>query len=47
MVNLNFGTTATVQTMSKRYFETLPLLPPYPALSFLYIRIQKITGYPE
>ena len=31
MVNLSFGTTATVQTLSKRYFETLPLLPPYPS----------------
>ncbi|MCF8113765.1 MAG: FGGY-family carbohydrate kinase [Desulfotignum sp.] len=31
MVNLSFGTTATVQTMSDRYFETLPLMPPYPA----------------
>ncbi len=31
MVSLSFGTTATVQTMSKRYFETLPLMPPYPA----------------
>lgn len=31
MVNLSFGTTATVQTASDRYFETLPLMPPYPA----------------
>jgi len=31
MVNLSFGTAATVQTLSKRYFETLPLLPPYPS----------------
>ena len=31
MVNLSFGTTATVQTVSNRYFETLPLLPPYPS----------------
>ncbi|MFO7989615.1 MAG: FGGY-family carbohydrate kinase [Desulfotignum sp.] len=31
MVNLSFGTTATVQTVSNRYFETLPLMPPYPS----------------
>ncbi|MEX1298434.1 MAG: FGGY-family carbohydrate kinase, partial [Desulfotignum sp.] len=31
MVNLSFGTTATVQTLSDRYFETLPLMPPYPS----------------
>jgi sugar (pentulose or hexulose) kinase len=31
MVNVSFGTTATVQTVSDRYFETLPLMPPYPS----------------
>lgn len=31
MVNLSFGTTATVQTTTKRYFEALPFMPPYPA----------------
>lgn len=31
VINLSFGTTATVQTVSNRYFETLPLLPPYPS----------------
>ncbi len=31
MASLSFGTTATVQTTSKRYFETLPFMPPYPA----------------
>jgi sugar (pentulose or hexulose) kinase len=30
-VNLSFGTTATVQTVTDRYFETLPLIPPYPS----------------
>ena len=29
--SLSFGTTATVQTTSPSYFETLPFLPPYPA----------------
>lgn len=31
MASLSFGTTATVQTTSRRYFETLPFMPPYPA----------------
>ncbi len=31
MASLSFGTTATVQTMAKKYFETLPFMPPYPA----------------
>lgn len=31
MVSLSFGTTATVQTTSDRYFETLAFMPPYPA----------------
>jgi sugar (pentulose or hexulose) kinase len=31
MVSLSFGTTATVQTTSKRYFETIPFMPPYPS----------------
>ncbi|HCY84178.1 MAG TPA: carbohydrate kinase [Desulfobacteraceae bacterium] len=31
MVSLSFGTTATVQTTSERYFEAIPLMPPYPA----------------
>ncbi|MCK5835690.1 MAG: FGGY-family carbohydrate kinase [Desulfobacula sp.] len=31
MVNLSFGTTATVQTASSKYFETIRLMPPYPA----------------
>lgn len=31
MVSLSFGTTATVQTTSKRYFEAIPFMPPYPA----------------
>jgi len=31
MVSLSFGTTATVQTTSKKYFEATPFMPPYPA----------------
>jgi sugar (pentulose or hexulose) kinase len=31
MVSLSFGTTATVQTCTDRYFESIPLMPPYPA----------------
>lgn len=31
MASLSFGTTATVQTTSKKYFETIPFMPPYPA----------------
>ncbi|MFZ5572453.1 MAG: FGGY-family carbohydrate kinase [Thermodesulfobacteriota bacterium] len=31
MASLSFGTTATVQTTSRKYFETLPFMPPYPA----------------
>jgi sugar (pentulose or hexulose) kinase len=31
MVSLSFGTTATVQTISKKYFEAVPFMPPYPA----------------
>ena len=31
MVSLSFGTTATVQTTSRRYFEAIPMMPPYPA----------------
>ncbi len=31
MVSLSFGTTATVQTTSKKYFEAIPFMPPYPA----------------
>ncbi len=31
MVSLSFGTTATVQTTAKKYFETIPFMPPYPA----------------
>ncbi|WP_245809202.1 FGGY-family carbohydrate kinase [Desulfamplus magnetovallimortis] len=30
-VSLSFGTTATIQTTSKLYFEPLPFMPPYPA----------------
>jgi sugar (pentulose or hexulose) kinase len=30
--SLSFGTTATVQTTSKRYFEALRFMPPYPAV---------------
>jgi sugar (pentulose or hexulose) kinase len=32
MVSLSFGTTATVQTTSKNYFEPIRFMPPYPAL---------------
>lgn len=32
MVSLSFGTTATVQTTSKRYFEPIRFMPPYPAV---------------
>ena len=32
MVSLSFGTTATVQTTSQKYFEPLKFMPPYPAL---------------
>lgn len=31
MVSLSFGTTATVQTTTDRYFKAIPLMPPYPA----------------
>jgi len=31
MASLSFGTTATVQTTSKKYFEPLKFMPPYPA----------------
>ena len=31
MASLSFGTTATVQTASKNYFEAISLMPPYPA----------------
>lgn len=31
MASLSFGTTATVQTTSKKYFEPLRFMPPYPA----------------
>lgn len=31
MAAVSFGTTATVQTMSRRYFEPLTFMPPYPA----------------
>jgi len=31
MASLSFGTTATVQTTTAKYFETLAFLPPYPA----------------
>ncbi|MBF0224146.1 MAG: FGGY-family carbohydrate kinase [Desulfobacterales bacterium] len=31
MVSLSFGTTATIQTTSKKYFEALRFMPPYPA----------------
>jgi len=31
MVSLSFGTTATVQTTSGRYFEPIRFMPPYPA----------------
>ncbi len=31
MVSLSFGTTATVQTTSDRYFEAIRFMPPYPA----------------
>ncbi len=31
MASLSFGTTATVQTTTDRYFEPLPFMPPYPA----------------
>jgi len=32
-VNLSLGTTATVQTTTKSYFEPLPFMPPYPAVA--------------
>lgn len=31
MVSLSFGTTATIQTTSAKYFEPIRLMPPYPA----------------
>ncbi len=31
MASLSFGTTATVQTTSKKYFEAIKFMPPYPA----------------
>lgn len=32
MVSLSFGTTATVQTTTRRYFEPIRFMPPYPAV---------------
>lgn len=32
MVSLSFGTTATVQTTARRYFEPIRFMPPYPAV---------------
>jgi sugar (pentulose or hexulose) kinase len=32
MASLSFGTTATVQTTTKKYFEPIPFLPAYPAV---------------
>jgi len=32
MASLSFGTTATVQTTTKKYFEPMPFLPAYPAV---------------
>ncbi len=31
MASLSFGTTATVQTTTDKYFEPIPFMPPYPA----------------
>lgn len=31
MASLSFGTTATVQTTTDKYFEAIPFMPPYPA----------------
>ncbi len=31
VASLSFGTTATVQCTSRKYFETIPFMPPYPA----------------
>ena len=32
MANFSFGTTATIQTTTERYFEAVPFIPPYPAV---------------
>jgi len=31
MASLSFGTTATIQTTSKKYFEPIKFMPAYPA----------------
>jgi len=45
--SLSFGTTATVQTTSKRYFETIPFIPPYPAVvpGYYNPEIEIFRGY--
>ncbi|SHH51488.1 FGGY-family carbohydrate kinase [Thermosipho atlanticus] len=45
--SLSFGTTATVQTTSKRYFEVIPFIPPYPAVvpGYYNPEIEIFRGY--
>lgn len=47
MVSLSFGTTATVQTTTDKYFETIPFMPPYPAPmpGFYNPEIEIFRGY--
>lgn len=44
---LSYGTTATYNTMTKRYFEPIKLLPPYPAAvpGYYYSEIMIYRGY--
>ncbi|MBO8161478.1 MAG: carbohydrate kinase [Thermosipho sp. (in: Bacteria)] len=45
--SLSFGTTATVQTTSKKYFEPIPFIPPYPAVvpGYYNPEIEIFRGY--
>ncbi|MDK2886415.1 MAG: hypothetical protein PWP54_973 [Thermosipho sp. (in: thermotogales)] len=45
--SLSFGTTATVQTTSKKYFETIPFIPPYPSVvpGYYNPEIEIFRGY--
>lgn len=45
--SLSFGTTATVQITSKKYFETIPFIPPYPSVipGYYNPEIEIFRGY--
>lgn len=44
---LSYGTTATINTTHKRYYEIIPLLPPYPAAvpGYYSLEIQVFRGF--